>query len=102
MKIIRTKPYQKAIKRIGATAENEEKLFEELSQNPEKGDLIVGSGGVRKIRMSLGNRGKSAGARVIYCYFAIKEHLYLFTAYAKNEKENLTKAEINQLNKLWI
>lgn len=97
MKIIRTKPYIKAAERIGITAENEKKLFEELRNNPGKGDLIVGSGGIRKIRIALGNRGKSKGARVIYTYFAVREHLYLFTAYPKNEKSNLTRPEINQL-----
>ena len=100
VKIIRTKPYIKAAKRIGITAENEAKLFDELRDSPEKGDLIVGSGGVRKVRMALGNRGKSAGARVIYAYFAVRENLYLFTAYTKSERANLTGAEINQLRDL--
>lgn len=100
MKIIRTKPYLKAVERIGITAENERKLFDELKINPEKGDLIVGSGGIRKIRIALGNRGKSKGGRVIYIYFSVNEHLYLFTAYKKGEKENLSKSEINQLRTL--
>ena len=100
VKIIRTKPYIKAAKRMGITAENEAKFFDELRDNPENGDLIVGSGGVRKVRMTLGNRGKSAGAGVIYTYFAVRERLYLFTAHTKNEKENLTGAEINQLGDL--
>lgn len=100
MKIIRTKPYLKAVKRIGITNETEAKLFSELIDNPEKGDLIMGSGGVRKIRIQLGNRGKSKGARVIYAYFSIRNHIYLFTAYAKNEKANLTRAEVNQLKEL--
>ena len=79
------------------TAENESVLFGELQDDPERGDLIIGSGGVRKIRVALGNRGKSAGARVVYNYFATKERIYLLLVYRKNKKSNLTKAEINQL-----
>ena len=100
MEIIRTTPYLKAVKRIGISAGSERKLFEELCDNPEKGDLIVGSGGARKIRLALGNRGKSKGARVIYHYFRIKERIYLLGAYPKSEQANLTKAQVNELKRL--
>ncbi len=100
MEIIRTKPYLKAIKRIGITADNERELFEDLRGNPEKGDLIVGSGGARKIRLALGNRGKSKGTRVIYHYFKIKERIYLLGAYPKSEQANLTQAQVNELKQL--
>ena len=100
MEIIRTTPYLKAVKKIGIPADSERKLFEELRDNPEKGDLIVGSGGARKIRLALGNRGKSKGARVIYHYFRIKERIYLLGAYPKSEQANLTKAQVNELKRL--
>ncbi len=69
----------------------------ELFENPEKGDLIVGGGGIRKIRLALGNRGKSKGARVIYTFFEVKGRIYLLWAYKKGEKENLTQKEVNNL-----
>ncbi len=100
MKIIRTAPYIKALKKIGVSAESEQKLFAELAKNPEKGDLIVGSGGARKIRLALGNRGKSAGARVIYHFFKINDILYLLGVYAKSSQANLTQAQINELKKI--
>jgi len=95
MKIIRTKTYLKAVKKLGITAQDEARLFDELRQTPEKGALVVGGGGIRKIRLALGNRGKSAGARVIYCAFAFAKMIFLITAYAKSDKENLSQKEIN-------
>jgi hypothetical protein len=46
-------------------------LENELLQNPDRGDLIQGTGGFRKIRMKLAGRGKSAGARVVYFHLKI-------------------------------
>ncbi len=98
MEIIRTQSYIKALKKLKISQQDENRLLAELSDNPEKGRLIVGGGGIRKIRMALGDKGKSGSARAIYCYFSIKDRLFLFTVYPKNQKENLTKSEINQFS----
>lgn len=70
-----------------------------LIAQPEKGDLIQGTGGLRKIRMALGKQGKSGGARVIY-FLACKEVVYLVLAYQKSTKENLTPTEKKALKAL--
>lgn len=54
------------------------------------GDIIVGTGGERKIRWQTKGQGKSSGARVIYIDFNSKERIYMLTAYTKNEKSDLT------------
>ena len=100
MKIIRTKLYAKAAKRLGISGKEEADLLVELAMRPQRGKLIIGSGGLRKIRLALGNRGKSAGARVIYTIFEVNKELYLLWAYSKSEQENMSKAEINNLKKL--
>jgi hypothetical protein len=64
-----------------------------LLQNPEAGDLISGAGGVRKIRWAAQNKGKRAGARVIYYFVRTRETIYLISAYAKSIKLDLTPAE---------
>ena len=71
--------------------------MDELAQNPTKGSVIPGGGGIRKIRLALENRGKSSGARVIYLYLKIRERIYLLTVYPKNRRENLTAAELKNL-----
>lgn len=76
------------------------RLQEELLLNPEVGAVMQGIGGVRKMRFAFEHRGKSGSIRVIYVDFEIREKLYLLTAYPKNEKKNLTKAERNELKQL--
>ncbi|MGB8259265.1 MAG: type II toxin-antitoxin system RelE/ParE family toxin [Terracidiphilus sp.] len=71
-----------------------------LALNPEAGDPIPGSGGVRKLRWALEGRGKRGGARVIYFFHDLSMPVYLLTAYAKNARENLTQAEIHSLHRI--
>ena len=71
-----------------------------LASNPECGDLIQGSGGFRKVRVGRGGRGKRGGARAVYILRDENFPIFLVTAYAKNEKENLTKAERNELARM--
>jgi hypothetical protein len=68
-----------------------------LAEHPKSGDLMEGTGGVRKLRWSRGGRGKSGGVRVIYYFHSEALPLYLLTLFAKNERANLSKAERNEL-----
>lgn len=79
------------------TDEQYSALQSELLAYPDAGDVIQGSGGLRKIRSASGGRGKRGGVRVIYYYLMQKQRFYLLTIYAKNEVSDLTKAEIKQL-----
>ncbi len=72
----------------------------ELLQDPERGDLIVGCRGLRKIRMAFARRGKSGGARVIYLYLPEDHVLYLFLLFRKSDTGNLSKSQRNQLGTL--
>jgi len=68
-----------------------------LAANPKAGDLMQGTGGVRKLRWARRGRGKSGGVRVIYYFHSEAMPLYLLTVFGKNEKANLSKAERNDL-----
>ncbi|WP_338635776.1 hypothetical protein [Spirobacillus cienkowskii] len=72
----------------------------ELMKNPLIGDIIQGSKGVRKVRWSVGNKGKRGGVRIFYLDITATKEVYLLAVIAKNEKANLTKSEINILAKL--
>jgi hypothetical protein len=61
---------------------------------------MANTGGVRKFRWALRGRGKRGGARVIHYYHGDRLLLFLLTAYAKNEKANLSKAEFNAMKRL--
>ena len=92
--------FRNAWRSLGLTDVDLRKLQEELLADPQHGNVMQGTGCVRKMRFALENRGKSGSVRVIYVDFVIYEKLYLLTAYPKSEKDNLTKAERNELKKL--
>ena len=64
-----------------------------LSGYPDAGDIIRGSGGIRKIRWRSKERGKRGGSRVIYYWHVAEDHIYLLTLYGKGVKDDLTPAE---------
>jgi len=68
-----------------------------LVARPDLGAIIVGSGGIRKVRWSARGRGKRGGARVIY-YWAVKaDQLLMLLAYAKNERDDLSPEQLKTL-----
>lgn len=71
-----------------------------LVAHPDAGDVIPGSGGLRKVRWSLPGRGKSGGARVIYYLQADRDRLFLLFLYPKNVRANLTPRELRILRDL--
>jgi hypothetical protein len=77
----------------------------ELLANPYQGDIIQGTGGIRKIRVGIKGKGKRGGGRVIYYYLDKKYRFYLLTIYAKNEMEDLSEDQKRQLKKfveVWL
>jgi hypothetical protein len=76
------------------------RLVEFVGANPEAGDLIPETGGIRKLRWALPGGGKRGGARVIYFFHNESLPVFLLTLYGKNERANLSKAERNAMAKL--
>jgi mRNA-degrading endonuclease RelE of RelBE toxin-antitoxin system len=72
-------------------------LQRELIARPDAGDLIPGTGGLRKIRWRLPGQGKRGGARVIYYWRASQSQILLLAIYGKGTKDDLTADE----KKLW-
>lgn len=72
-------------------------LISYLAEHPKAGDLMEGTGGVRKLRWGRGGQGKSGGVRVIYYFHDDAMPLYLLTLFAKGDEDNLSKAERNEL-----
>lgn len=70
-----------------------------LLERPEAGDLIRGSGGLRKLRWSVAGSGKRGGIRVIY-YLDHRDKAYLLFAYRKNQQEDLNPSQLKLLKQL--
>ena len=64
-----------------------------LVEQPLTGDVIQGTGGLRKLRWSANGKGKRGGVRTIYLYLTEKSHIHFLTLYAKNEVSDLTTDE---------
>ena len=75
-------------------------LVDYLAYNPTVGNVIPGTGGIRKLRWGLEGRGKRGGARVVYFYHDAGMPLFALTAYAKNERADLSHDDRNDFKRL--
>ena len=73
-----------------------------IARNPQAGDVIPETGGVRKIRWATSGTGKRGGARVVYFYHDASRPLYLLMVYAKARREDLTPDEKRAVRRLAI
>jgi hypothetical protein len=73
-------------------------VVDTISINPTAGDIIKGTGGLRKMRIPLGGRGKRGGGRVIYWFHNEGYPAVLMWAFAKNEAADLTSAQSKTLS----
>jgi len=71
-----------------------------IAANPEAGDVIPGTGGIRKVRWSRPGIGKRGGVRVIYFYHDDAMPLYLLLIYSKSQREDWTRDEKRQAEAL--
>lgn len=71
-----------------------------LARHPTAGNVIEGTGGLRKLRWALEGRGKRGGARVIYFFHNPSIPLFLIDAYAKNVKSDLSQTERNEFRRM--
>lgn len=96
MIIIETPIFTKLIQELMSDDEYKE-LQEALVNRPDLGDLIKGSGGLRKVRWHLEGRGKSGGIRAIYYWVVDDCHIRMLYVYPKGKQENLSQDQLRQL-----
>lgn len=99
MKIIETSVFTKRVKSL-LPDEDYRHIQNEIVLNPEKGKIIRGSGGLRKIRCAIPGKGKSGGVRIIYYYVKTKSIILMLLIYSKNEQDNLTNEQLRILKTL--
>ena len=80
MKIVRTRLFDKSLKKLGASAKDLQRLEDALIANPMAGDVIQGLEGARKARFGIGQTGKRGGGRAIYVLVMTDDTAYLILA----------------------
>jgi hypothetical protein len=93
---IETKLFTKLVTAL-LSDEEYSRLQEVLIRDPEIGDLIPGSGGVRKVRWAVRGRGKRGGIRVIYYARTRQGQIWMLTLYAKNVAESIPAHVLRQI-----
>ena len=73
----------------------------QLDQKPDRGAMVPGLGGVRKVRIPGRGKGKRGGFRCLYLYLEKRQHIHLLILLAKNEQEDAT-AEQRSLIRQWV
>ncbi len=101
MKIYRTSIYVRSVKKLFSDEQLDE-IDAIITTNPEIGLVIPGTGGLRKMRVAASGRGKRGGARVIYYYWKEGQASYLFDAYAKNDRNDLSESGKKELTKIIV
>lgn len=91
--VFRTTPYFERLAKRALPTGALDAAMAELRANPRKGDVIQGTGGARKIRVSLPGRGKSGGARIIYVYVEMYGVIFFLLLYIKNQQADLTEMQ---------
>ncbi len=99
MTVVETATFR-ARARLRLTAAELESIIEALARDPRCGDVIVGTGGIRKARFAGSGRGKSGGVRVIYWLRNERMPLVLLSVYAKNEQASIGRATRHAMAKL--
>jgi hypothetical protein len=99
MVIIETSIFTRQIQEL-LTNEEYRELQTALVSRPNAGPVIVGSGGLRKVRWALRSKGKRGGLRVIYYRAVVQEQLLMLLVYPKSEQDDLTPTQLKVLRKI--
>lgn len=97
--VVETRAYLAAARDAGMTDEERLAAVDLVSATPDIGDVMIGTGGCRKVRLAGRGKGKSGGYRLI-TFYRVGERVFLLTIFAKGERANLTQAERNALKDL--
>ena len=97
--VIETQTFLKDAADAGMAEEERLAIVNSIAADPSQGDLMVGTGGVRKVRFAGRGKGKSGGYRIVTYFAAADVPVLLLAVINKGERANLSKAERNELKK---
>jgi hypothetical protein len=99
MLIIETPIFTRRIQHL-LSDEQYRAVQEQVVARPDAGDVIPGSGGLRKLRWAMAGHGKRGGLRIIYYWARAADQILMLFVYPKPEREDLTPAQLRQLKRI--
>jgi mRNA-degrading endonuclease RelE of RelBE toxin-antitoxin system len=99
MKIVYTTIYERKISAILTPLEREA-VENDIANNPTLYPVIPGTGGIRKARAARSNKGKRGGVRIAFYFWQMESTIFMLTAYAKSDQEDLSASEKKQTKAL--
>ncbi len=96
MVIIETTIFTRLIKEL-MDDDSYGELQEALIQKPDSGDLMMGGGGIRKVRWKIEGKGKRGGSRIIYYWHTTDDQLLMLYGYTKADRKDLTQDKVKTL-----
>ncbi len=99
MQLYFTRPYERAIRKL-LSEDSRREMEAAIVAGPDAAPVIRGTGGIRKLRWAGSGRGKRGGIRAIYFWRADPGAIYMLTAYAKADRDDLTVADRKALARL--
>ncbi len=99
MQIIETTIFTRQVSHL-LTDDEYKDLQNLLVSRPDRGKIIRGSGGLRKVRWSAGGHGKSGGLRVIYYWYVAGSQILMLLIYKKSEQDDLSDQQLKALRKI--
>lgn len=98
--VIETEFYLRDAKNAGMSEDEMTAAVDFVAADPEAGDVMQSTGGVRKARLAGRGKGKSGGYRIVWYFGGGDIPVFLLTVFGKGEKANLTQGERNALRSL--
>ena len=95
--VIETEAYLRDAKDAGMSEHERTAAVDLVAVDPEAGDVLQGTGGVRKARLAGKGKGKSGGYRIVWYFGGEDIPVFLLTVFGKGEKANLSQGERNAL-----
>ena len=95
--IVEMPSYLRQARRLRLTEDELDAIKAIVARQPSAGDVIPASGGARKVRIRARGRGKSGGYRVVTFFSGVALPVFLLDIYAKSDKANMTRGEVNRL-----
>ena len=99
MRVFTTRTYERAVRKLMPEADRQA-MEAAIAADPSAAPVLRGTGGLRKFRWAGSGRGKRGGIRTIFFRHAAPNSIYMLTAYAKADREDLSPADRKALARL--